>query len=128
MKQTKKLIMVVVLTCFVASLVPRVAFSDVTEEERDLALLSEVVLRPVGLVTTVAGFALWVVMLPFSIPSLSVEKTFDTLVTNPAHYTFVREMGGQDPNYDKREEYIRQQQKAEQQKQAEAKKQAEANK
>ena len=73
---------------------------------------------PVGLALTIAGFALWVVTLPISIPTLSIEKSFDILVINPAHYTFVRELGGEDANYDKREDYIRQQKKAEQQKQA----------
>jgi len=115
--------MAVILTCFMASLAPRVAFSDVSEDERDLAYLTDViVLRPVGLALTIAGFALWVVTLPISIPTLSIEKSFDILVINPAHYTFVRELGGEDANYDKREDYIRQQKKAEQQKQAEAKK------
>lgn len=115
MKQTKKLILVVILTCFVASLVPRVASGDVTEEERDLAYLVDVsVLRPVGLVTTLAGFVVFLVTLPISIPTLSIEKSFDILVVNPARYTFVRELGDEDVNYDKREEYERQQKRAEQ--------------
>ena len=114
MKQTKKLMLVVILTCFVAGLAPRAAFSAVSEDERDLAYLVDVaVLRPVGLVTTIAGFALFVVTLPISIPTLSIEKSFDILVVNPARYTFVRELGGEDANYDKREEYIRKQQQPE---------------
>ncbi len=115
MKQMKKLIQVAVLACFVASLAPRAALGDVTEEERDLAFLVDVgVLRPVGLVTTVAGFVLFLVTLPISIPTLSIEKSFDILVANPARYTFVRELGGEDANYDKRDEYERQQKRAEQ--------------
>ncbi len=117
MKQTKKLILVTVLAFFMAGLAPRVALSDVTEEERDLSFLVDVaVLRPVGLVTTVVGFALFLVTLPISIPTLSIEKSFDILVVNPARYTFVRELGGEDVNYDKREEYEKQQKQAEKEK------------
>jgi len=107
MKQTKKLILVTVLAFFMVSLAPRVAFSDVTEEERDLAFLVDVsVLRPVGLVTTLAGLVLFVVTLPISIPTLSIEKSFDILVVRPAAYTFVRELGGDDYNTDVRREYV----------------------
>lgn len=105
MKQTKKLIVAAVLACFVASLAPRVALSDVTEEERDLSFLVDVaVLRPVGLVTTIAGVVLFVVSLPIAVPTLSVEKSFDILVKRPAAYTFGRELGGEDYNTDARRE------------------------
>ena len=105
MKKTKKLILIAILTCFVTGLAPRVALSDVTAEERDLAFLVDVgVLRPVGLVTTIAGIALFVVSLPIAIPTLSVEKSFDILVKTPAAYTFGRELGGEDHNTDVRRE------------------------
>lgn len=113
MKQPKRLILATVLGFFLIGLAPRLALSDVTTEERDLAYLTDVaVLRPVGLVLTAAGFALFLVTLPISIPTLSIEKSFDILVVNPASYTFVRELGGEDINYDKREEYERQQKQA----------------
>ena len=105
MKQTKKLILVTVLAFFMAGLAPRVALSDVTEEERDLAFLVDVsVLRPVGFVTTIAGVVLFVVSLPISVPTLSVEKSFDILVKRPAAYTFGRELGGDDYGTDVRRE------------------------
>jgi len=107
MKQTKRLILITILAFFMAGLTPRVALSDVTEEERDLAYLADVaVLRPVGLVTTVAGIALFIVTLPISVPTLSVEKSFDILVKSPAAYTFARELGGEDYNSDVRRELI----------------------
>lgn len=107
MKQTKRLILATVLMFFMTGLAPRLALSDVTEEERDLAYLTDVaVLRPVGLVTTVAGVALFIVTLPISIPTLSVEKSFDILVKSPASYTFARELGGEDYNSDARREQM----------------------
>ncbi len=107
MKQTKRLILATVLVFFMTGLAPRLALSDVTEEERDLAYLTDVaVLRPVSFVTTVAGFALFIATLPISIPTLSVEKSFDLLVTRPAAYTFGRELGGEDYNSDVRREQM----------------------
>lgn len=82
-----------------------VARADVTAEERDLSFLVDVViLRPAGLVLTVAGLVTFVALLPLSIPTLSVEKSFDILVANPASYTFYRELGGDDYNSPERHE------------------------
>jgi hypothetical protein len=50
-------------------------------------------LRPGGLVATVLGTAVFVVILPFSIPTKSVEKAAHKLIVDPAKYTFVRPMG-----------------------------------
>jgi hypothetical protein len=50
-------------------------------------------LRPGGLVATVLGTAVFVVTLPFSIPTKSVEKAAQKLIVDPAKYTFVRPLG-----------------------------------
>jgi hypothetical protein len=50
-------------------------------------------LRPGGLVATVVGAAVFVVTLPFSIPTKSVDKAAQKLVVDPAKYTFVRPLG-----------------------------------
>jgi hypothetical protein len=52
-----------------------------------------VVVRPLGLVTTVVGAVLTVVALPFTIPSGSVEKSAHELIVRPAEYTFTRPLG-----------------------------------
>ena len=51
------------------------------------------ILRPVALVGTMLGAALFVVALPFSLPSGSVEKSAEALVVNPLEYTFNRRLG-----------------------------------
>lgn len=51
------------------------------------------VLRPVGLVSTVVGSAIFVLGLPFTIPSGSVGKSACELVKRPAAYTFERPLG-----------------------------------
>ena len=51
------------------------------------------IIRPVTLVGTVVGTALFVVGLPFSIPSGSVGMTAQKLIVAPFNYTFTRPLG-----------------------------------
>jgi len=55
--------------------------------------LDIVVLRPVGLVTTVIGTAVYIVSLPISIPTKSADKAAEKLVFAPFDYTFKRPLG-----------------------------------
>jgi hypothetical protein len=71
-----------------------VANDSGTESGDDVSIILDlVILRPVGLVATVAGTLIFVGSLPISLPTLSVGKAFNALVVNPAKYTFVRELG-----------------------------------
>jgi len=49
-----------------------------------------VVLRPVGVVATVAGACLFVLTLPFTVPTRSVDKSAQNFVVAPFNYTFSR--------------------------------------
>ena len=51
------------------------------------------IVRPVALVGTLLGTALFVVALPFSIPSGSVKMTANKLIVAPFKYTFTRPLG-----------------------------------
>ena len=63
---------------------------DVTAE----AILADgLLVRPAGVIATVLGSLAFVVILPFSIPTRSVEKAAQKLVVEPARYTFVRPLG-----------------------------------
>jgi hypothetical protein len=55
--------------------------------------------RPVGLVTTIAGAAIFVVSLPFSAAAGTVEQAGEVLVAGPARTTFVRCLGCRSPGY-----------------------------
>ena len=58
------------------------------------AMLADLVfVRPLSLVGTVLGAAVFVVALPFTLPSRSVEKTADRFVAKPFEYTFIRRLG-----------------------------------
>jgi signal peptidase I len=51
------------------------------------------VVRPLGLATTVVGAVLTVVALPFTIPSGSMRESAQYMVVEPAEYTFKRPLG-----------------------------------
>ena len=65
--------------------------TDVTTAAVDVA-----VARPIGLAFTIVGTALFVVSLPFTVPSHSVGKAAHTLVVAPAKDTFTRPLGDLD--------------------------------
>lgn len=52
-----------------------------------------VVLRPLGLVATVLGAAVYIVSLPFSLAGGNAQQAAQKLVSEPAQFTFVRPLG-----------------------------------
>jgi hypothetical protein len=56
-------------------------------------VLDAVVLRPVGLVTTVAGTAIYAISLPFSLLGGNEAEVREHLIYEPARYTFKRPLG-----------------------------------
>src|SRR5215471_6577025 len=89
-------LLVVILFLWATSLV-HAADDSYTARTADVSAESVIVdgllLRPGGLVATVVGTAVFVVTLPFSIPTKSVDKAAQKLVVDPAKYTFVRPLG-----------------------------------
>ncbi|MGA7178707.1 MAG: hypothetical protein WBX11_03835 [Thiobacillaceae bacterium] len=58
------------------------------------------IMRPLGLATTVIGTALTIVALPFTIPSGSVRESAQMMIVEPAEFTFNRPLGEFDTNGD----------------------------
>jgi hypothetical protein len=58
------------------------------------------ILRPAGFIGTVMGAVTFVVTLPFSAPTRTVDNTAKKLVVEPAKFTFTRPLGQmpKDPN------------------------------
>ncbi len=50
-------------------------------------------LRPLGLVSTIAGFGLFVISSPFSAAGGNIGKAWDAMVKKPAKFTFARPLG-----------------------------------
>lgn len=56
-------------------------------------MMDLVVIRPLGLLGVVLGCAAFVVALPFTVPSGSVDAAAEQLVKQPIRYTFRRPLG-----------------------------------
>ena len=86
----KKLtITILIAICIIMTSVPALGNDQAFEATVDILLV-----RPVSLAATVVGTAVFIVSLPFSIPSKSVGATAQTLVVEPFNYTFTRPIGG----------------------------------
>ncbi len=82
----------IVVTLFVA--IALIAASGPAFGSDELNIPVDVlIIRPVTLVGAVLGTALFVVALPFSIPSGSVKMTAKTLIVEPFKFTFTRPLG-----------------------------------
>ncbi len=90
-------LLVAVFFLCATSLVHAAQDSYVARTEEDVsaeAIIADgLLLRPAGIVATVLGTAVFVVTLPFSIPTRSVDKAAQKLIVDPARYTFVRPLG-----------------------------------
>jgi len=56
-------------------------------------IFDAVVLRPLGALGTVSGFALFVCSAPVSGAALELDKAWDAFVQAPAEWTFMRTLG-----------------------------------
>jgi hypothetical protein len=81
------------------ALVPGLAQAQSAEEHPSMLVMAGdlLIARPVGLVTTVAGSALFLVTLPFSAAGGNVAEAGEVLVAGPARTTFVRCLGCTQP-------------------------------
>lgn len=69
----------------------------IKQEPSSTAVVYDVLLmRPLGLVATTVGAAMFIVGLPFTIPSRSVKVAADKLVVAPFNFTFRRPIGNMD--------------------------------
>ena len=86
------------LTAVLASSMPASAEGVLDEAVSDrptpgAIILDAIIARPLGLVATAAGSALFVATLPFSILGGNVGEAADNLVKKPAATTFTRCLG-----------------------------------
>ena len=74
--------------------IPLSSLADtVTGDKASDMLVDLIVMRPLGLASTVIGAAVFMVGLPFTLPSGNVGESACELVKRPAAYTFTRQLG-----------------------------------
>lgn len=90
-------LMVAVLFLCTTSLVHAAEDSYMVKDRGDVSaeaiIVDGLVLKPAGVMATLLGTMVFVVTLPFSLPTKSVDKAAQKLVVDPAKYTFVRPLG-----------------------------------
>lgn len=90
-------LMVVACFLYATSLVQAASDSYTPRDKDDVSveavMIDGLLLRPAGIVAMIIGSATFVVTLPFSIPTKSVDRAAQKLVVDPAKYTFVRPLG-----------------------------------
>jgi len=88
----KKFLAVLAISAVTA--LPVMAEEQLPEERRggDMAL-DLLLARPIGLLGIIGGSVFFVLSLPFTIPSGSMDAAADELVKKPINYTFTRPLG-----------------------------------
>jgi len=85
---------VAVVAISVVTAMPALAEEQMPAERRGGDMAVDMVLaRPIGLLSVIGGSLLFVVSLPFTIPSGSMDAAADELVKKPINYTFKRPLG-----------------------------------
>lgn len=83
------------LACLALAAAPAWAAGSYVGDEPSMGemLVDGIVVRPLGLAATVVGIAGWVVTLPFSLIGGNVGEATQTMIVDPATFTFVRPLG-----------------------------------
>jgi hypothetical protein len=68
-------------------------FTSENEKVSDGDMLAEWLVRPASALGTIAGFATFVLGLPFSVTADNTQESFDVLVKEPLEYTIHRPLG-----------------------------------
>lgn len=89
----KKFLAVLAISAVTA--LPVMAEDQLPEDRRggDMAVWDLILTRPIGLLGIIGGSVVFVVALPFTIPSGSVDAAATELVKKPIDYTFKRPLG-----------------------------------
>ncbi|MDG1944343.1 MAG: hypothetical protein P8J17_08800 [Halioglobus sp.] len=83
-------------------LVPQVVWAQeaIDESPNEWAMVGDLlVARPIGVVLTVGGAAVWLVSLPFTLLAGNASEAAGTLIGGPAETTFMRCLGCRDTGY-----------------------------
>ena len=93
--KTLQLFLSLVLALSSALLSTQAAAESLGKESKGAAMVGDLVFaRPLGLVGTVLGSAVFVVTLPFSLLGGNVVEAGKALVVEPVKFTFFRPLGG----------------------------------
>jgi len=70
-----------------------------TYSNDELNIIDVLIARPLGVVAAAGGTVIFVVALPFTLPTRSVQDSFNLFVVKPWKFSFVREFPDETPYY-----------------------------
>jgi hypothetical protein len=92
----KSFLLLLAVALFVGSL-----YSEGWAQEKfsgdELNIIDVLIARPLGVVAAAGGTVIFVVALPFTLPTRSVEDSFNLFVVQPWKFSFVREFPDETP-------------------------------
>jgi hypothetical protein len=92
----KKFFVIVLAFCLIIP--PAVSFAEHVEDgiSGEAMIADTLVFRPFGFASLVIGSTMFVISLPIAVITGSVDRTYQGLVKDPFHHTFVRSVGNLD--------------------------------
>ena len=92
----QKLIAIAIFTAILGQPIGASASTPAATRQHDVPVLVDYfTLRPLGIVTSVAGFGLWVASVPIQVITrpTDMDKSFKSMVINPIRFTWVDPIG-----------------------------------
>jgi len=86
----KKLLAVLLIFVVVSLVLSLEGWAQTKNTGDDLPLADLFIARPLGIVAGIVGTGLFIVSLPFTIPTKSADKAAKMLISDPFHFSFSR--------------------------------------
>ena len=90
MKKSLVMLLTLILVCATLSLEGWAQSSRTSTTEDELNLLDLLIARPAGIGAGIVGTGIFIVTLPFTIPTKSVNKASKMFISAPFHFSFSR--------------------------------------
>ncbi len=91
LKAYKKLFFIVLIISFLIVNIFSNSFADDQTRRDEMNILDVVLARPLGIVGGIIGTGIFIISLPFTIPTKSVDKAANMFIIEPFKFSFVRE-------------------------------------
>jgi hypothetical protein len=91
MKRSRKAFLLLLTISFVVGGLYSEGWAQKKPANDMLNILDLFIVRPVSIVAAAAGTGLFILSLPFTLPTRSVEDSFNMFVVEPWKFSFVRE-------------------------------------
>lgn len=96
MKNFKRLLSLFLITSLLIGFSYSLGFAELEWTEDDPVtdewkVIDLIIARPIGVIAGIFGTAVFIVSLPFTIPTKSVDKAANFLIERPFKFSFIRE-------------------------------------